>query len=229
MTEQSGERLAPVSYLPWAAPSGVRAPRTRQSFGGGKPPWGARAGRDSAADDAVLDGEGDEASVGESAPADPQARALEAENRLTRALRARSLSAAEAIDVLYESDIDPADAQEIHDRFLSYGYLDDHRLAEQIVHTHHERKGLGRSAVETEMRRRRIAEATIAAVIDELEVDDEGSAQSLAADRIRRLSSLDDETAERRLIGFLMRKGYSMSVARAAVRTAFAEAGRSRR
>jgi regulatory protein len=173
--ERSNERLAPVSYLPWAAPDA----------------------------------------------AEPSAStALEAENRLTRALRTRSLSAREAEDLLNESELEADAAQEILDRFIEYGYIDDAKLAEQIVHTHHERKGLGRSAVAAEMRRRRIGDDVIAEALEELDVDESGPAAVLAEQRVGRMGSLDDETAQRRLLGFLMRKGYSSSVARAAVKQA---------
>ena len=161
--------------------------------------------------------------------ADPERDLLEAENVLTRRLRGRSLSVAEARAVLVELELDEGAAEDLIERFERVGYLDDTRLAEQIVHTHHERKGLGRSAVEAEMRRRKLDQHAMSAVLDELSVDESGPAAELASGRLSRMSSLDDETAERRLLSFLMRKGYSSSVSREAVKTAFAAIGRRAR
>ncbi len=185
--ERSTESLAPVSYLPWAAPE----------------------------------------AVGETTPADVETTLLAAENVLTRRLRARSLSHAEAEGVLSEVGVYGEEADELLERYERLGYLDEQRLAEQIVHTHHERKGLGRSAVEAEMRRRQIDPCVIYEVLDTLDVDEVGPATALADQRARRMGDLDDATAERRLLGFLMRKGYSSSVSREAVKAALQAAGRS--
>lgn len=193
-------RLAPVSYLPWA---------------------GSETDTDAAVDEILPQRRvpGD----------DPERDLLEAENVLTRRLRGRSLSVSEARGVLVELELDGGAAEDLLERFERVGYLDDTRLAEQIVHTHHERKGLGRSAVEAEMRRRKLDQHAMSAVLDELSVDESGPAAELASGRLSRMSSLDDETAERRLLSFLMRKGYSSSVSREAVKTAFSAIGRRAR
>ena len=198
------ERLAPVAYLPWAGSEND-----------------ADAAADAVAHFAALSRE--------DAPSDPARDALAAENILTRRLRSRSLSVSEARSVLAEADLDLDATEELIERFTRIGYLDDVRLAEQIVHTHHERKGLGRSAVEAEMRRRKLDQHAVATVLDELSVDESGPATELADARLRRMSSLDDETAERRLISFLLRKGYASSVSREAVKAAFIANGRRTR
>src|SRR5690606_10858028 len=92
-------------------------------------------------------------------------------------------------------------------------------LAETLVRTQRDRKGLGRQALVAELRRRHIDPSIIESV---LEADDDGEdaeqerANELAFKKARALTSYDQETAKRRLTGFLMRKGYSSRVVRTA-------------
>jgi regulatory protein len=62
---------------------------------------------------------------------------------------------------------------------------------------------------------------------DQAEDEDVRSARldEVASDRARRLASLDRAVAERRLTAYLMRKGYSGSDVRTAVRQALDAAG----
>ncbi len=107
------------------------------------------------------------------------------------------------------------------ERLELLGILDDAALAESLVDTLHGRKGLGRTAVEHELRRRHIADDLIAYAVSEIADEDElERATALAIKRIGQLSSYDDETAKRRLNGFLARKGYSSSVIRGAMTAA---------
>jgi regulatory protein len=67
-----------------------------------------------------------------------------------------------------------------------------------------------------------------AALVEESE-DDETTQErlgDLARERARRLATLPPEVAERRLMGYLQRKGYSGSAVRAAVERALADAWR---
>jgi regulatory protein len=108
-------------------------------------------------------------------------------------------------------------------RLEGVGLIDDAALAETLVRTQRERKGLGRQAVIAELRRRHIDPTIIDAA---LEADDRGEdaeqerANELAIKKARALTSYDQETAKRRLTGFLMRKGYSSSIVRIATDTA---------
>ena len=145
-----------------------------------------------------------------------------AEKLLLSRLRSRSLSEAEAFSILEATDIDPQEASDIVAHFSELKYIDDHKLADQIIHSHHQRKGLGRTGVEAEMRRRRIHQFVIIEKLEELPDDEAERAIDLAVKRVAQLSRFDDETADRRLTGFLMRKGYTSSAVRAAVKTALA-------
>jgi regulatory protein len=71
------------------------------------------------------------------------------------------------------------------------------------------------------MRRRHISAEICASVLANLDDDSqEAQATELAIARARQLTNLDRATAERRLVGFLSRRGFTGSAVRSAVRTA---------
>ena len=183
-------------------------------------PEGA-ADRDSLAPVTYLPG----ASPADRAEADADEAADErdrAEKLLLQRLRGRSLSAAEAEKLLRSTDIDEEDVHEILERFAELHYLDEGKLADQILHSHHARKGLGRSGVAAEMRQRGLDAELITEKLDELPDDEAERATELALKRVQQLDRFDDATIDRRLTGFLMRKGYASSVVRDAVKAALA-------
>lgn len=145
-----------------------------------------------------------------------------AEKLLLQRLRGRSLSAVEAEKLLRSTDIDEEAVHEILERFVELHYLDEEKLADQIMHSHHERKGLGRSGVAAEMRQRGLDADLIAEKLDEMPDDEAERATELALKRVQQLDRFDDATIDRRLTGFLMRKGYASSVVRDAVKAALA-------
>jgi regulatory protein len=145
-----------------------------------------------------------------------------AEKLLLQRLRGRSLSVVEAEKLLRSTDIDEEAVQEILERFAELHYLDEEKLADQIMHSHHERKGLGRSGVAAEMRQRGLGAELIAEKLEEMPDDEAERATELALKRVQQLDRFDDATIDRRLTGFLMRKGYASSVVRDAVKAALA-------
>ena len=105
--------------------------------------------------------------------------------------------------------------------FSSYRTVERVFLAVTLVFTQHTRRGLGRAAIAQELKRRHIDAETIEEALAEIADDDElERATELALKRVPQLHAVDDETAKRRLNGFLARKGYGSSVVRAAIQTA---------
>ncbi|WP_460632273.1 regulatory protein RecX [Leifsonia lichenia] len=142
-------------------------------------------------------------------------------------LARRGMSRWELEQVLAKREIEPTVAQAELDRLESVGLLDDAALAVTLVYTQHNRKGLGRSAIAQELHRRHIAPELVEEALAEIADDDElERATELAMKRVGQLSTYDDETAKRRLHGFLARKGYSSSVVRQAMDAALATRGR---
>ena len=133
------------------------------------------------------------------------------------ALARRGMSVAEMRDYLVGREFPQHEADEECDRLLGVGLLDDFALAETLIRTLRQRKGLGRSGVTAELRRRKLENDAIEAALEDLDDDELARAIDLAERRAPQLRSLDAETAKRRLSGFLMRKGYSGGIVRAAV------------
>ena len=142
------------------------------------------------------------------------------------ALARKGMSSAEMTDLLEAREVDPDEVVLEVARLEAAGLLDDRVLAEHLVRTLQERKGLGRSAINAELRRRKVDQAAIDEALDTVDVDDEFErCLEVAVKRASQLRSYDRATAERRLSAFLMRRGYAGSVISAAVAQALGPVG----
>ncbi len=191
-------------------------------------PLAARRGQQGAPSAAVDHPEEVAEPVGEVAflPGVREADERRAENVSMHGLARRGMSRAEVLDLLQRREIDPIVAEAEIARLEGSGLIDDDALARTLVERLTERKKLGPSALRAELQRRRLSTATIEIALAEREVEDEGALlDGLVDDRLRRMGSLDRETAERRLLAFLARKGHGGSAARDSVRRALDEAG----
>ena len=142
------------------------------------------------------------------------------------ALARRGMSIAEMRDYLIGREFEGDEVELELDRLIGVALLDDEHLAATLVRTLRERKGLGRSALTAELRRRKLEPAAVESALDDLETGDElERATEIALRRAPQLRSLDQATAKRRLGAFLMRKGYSGSVVSAAVAAALTPSG----
>ena len=199
-----------------AGPSTGDAPLATVSYFPGVKPAETDAGPESVTDAAS------ERTFPEAAPTASEKaaarRADRAANVSMNALTRRGMSRWELEQILVSRELEPDEVEAELDRLAGVGLIDDAALAETIVRTHHERKGLGRSALVAEMRRRHIDADQIEESLAQLDGDSELTrAKELAHKRAPQLRSLDQTTAKRRLTAFLMRKGYSSSVIREAV------------
>jgi regulatory protein len=150
-------------------------------------------------------------------------RSARAHNVSMHALTRRGVSSAEMTDLLRKRDLEEQDVAVEVLRLEQVGLLNDTELAATLVMQMRERKGLGRSAITSELRRRKLdASAIEEALGDAYESGDDEltRAREIAIKRAPQLRSLDPETARRRLGAFLMRKGYSGSIVASAVAAA---------
>ena len=201
MAETDG-RLAPVTYL----------------FGG--PDADGHARRPSVSpphdDDAPVvwnDSWGDDVASLASAPT-----SADAEKISLKALSRKSLSRREVEKALRAAELDDDVIEAECDRLTRVGLIDDSALAQTLVGTLQERKGLGRTAIAAELARRMIAPAAIEYALELVDSSDEiARARELARKRAGQLTGLDRDAAVRRLSGYLARRGYSGSAIRAAV------------
>lgn len=202
-------RLARVSAH-WASPDGSddraeRAPSSRSS---------ARSRRDADAEQA------------DDAPETLDAQRRRAENVSMHALTRRGVSSAELARVLRDRDLDEEVVADEVARLERVGLLDDAQLARDLVEVGQRRKGLGRQALAGELRQRGLAAEVVEAALDDIDDDDEqGRADEWARKRASSLRGLDRETAERRLNGYLQRRGYRGEVVRRAVERALPRGG----
>ncbi|WP_341952214.1 regulatory protein RecX [Salinibacterium sp. TMP30] len=139
-----------------------------------------------------------------------------------RALARRGMSSYEMTQFLGTREFEADEIEGEVERLEGSGLLDDAALAETLTRTLRERKGLGASAISAELRRRKIDQEHISAVLDVERDEEQERANEIALKRAPQLRSLDSVTAKRRLSGFLMRKGYSGSIVSAAVTAALA-------
>lgn len=222
MSVADGERIAPVTYLFGAAPAEETESGSSSSADVVEAPSIARV-RFTAEPES------------ESAPAETRVPKTKApakgsfdrvSNVSMYALARRGMSSREMRDYLIGREFEHAEVDEEITRLEGVGLLDDAQLAETLVRTLRDRKGLGRSALTAELRRRHLDALAIEQSLAVLEDDDElQRAIEIATKRAPQLRSLDADTAKRRLGAFLMRKGYSGSVVSAAVQQALVPSG----
>lgn len=141
---------------------------------------------------------------------------------LTGAPRSRA-SLAEA---LRRKEIPDEVAGQVLDRLTEVGLIDDLAYADAFVATRHRDRGLGRTALQAELRRKGVDTAVIAQAITALDSDAERDrARSLVARRVDASMAAGPVAARRRLIALLARRGYGPSVAVGVVDDALREYG----
>lgn len=200
-----GEHLARVSYLPGVQPAEV-AESSSRSEAPAAPVWTAPV---------VAEPQGERPAPGA------------AHHVGISALARRGLSRREMERHLRDRDFEEPDIAAELARLEADGYLDDMALAQNLVGTLQERKGLGRSAIAAELTRRLLVPAAIEYGLELIDSGDELSrARDIAIKRAGQLRGLDRDTAVRRLTSYLARRGYGGSTIRAAVEQAIPSSNR---
>lgn len=146
----------------------------------------------------------------------------EASDLLVRALARSPKSIREAESFLStKTELGPREREQIVNRMVDLGYLDDAALAEQLVGGSLSRKGLGRGGMSRELRKRGLTDDVIHEVLGEFDGSEEFErALELARERASRFRGLDYETAQRRLYGYLARRGFGGDIVGRAVKAA---------
>ncbi len=146
-------------------------------------------------------------------------------------LTGRARSRQELSDKLAAKGVPAEIATRLLDRFEEVGLVDDGAFARTWVSQRQSAsgggKGLARRALAQELRRKGIDDETAEAALDELDPgEEEVAARELVRRKLRSLARFDDQTATRRLVGMLARKGYSSGLAFSIVRDELRSAGR---
>ncbi len=162
------------------------------------------------------------------AAAEPTRASRRAENVALAALTRHDTTEGEIRAKLVAKGLDEGDVEAELERLRRVGLIDDAAFAARLIERLRERKGLGDQAIRSTLRGRLVPQDVIDVVLADQAEDEETAAerlQEVADDRARKLGSLSRVVAERRLMAFLMRKGYSGSSVRTAVRAALEGAG----
>ena len=139
-------------------------------------------------------------------------------------LTASAKSRHQLAQVLAKRAVPPEAAQEALDRFSELGYIDDEAFARSWVESRQRSRGLSASALRRELRDKGI-EAELADEVIAQTVTDHGereAASRLVDKKLRSMRGLDRDTATRRLVGMLGRKGYGPGLSYSVVREALA-------
>lgn len=145
----------------------------------------------------------------------------ELETMLLKKLHRQDMSRVEVELWLTEREAVEGDAQALIEKCERLGYIDDVRLAQELVARLGDRQHKSKGVIQRELHNRKLDSVAIHEALAELSDDSElGKAIEIAESRARQLSNLEPEVAKRRLLGFLARRGYSGSTAMTAMRTA---------
>ncbi|WP_091512982.1 MULTISPECIES: regulatory protein RecX [Amycolatopsis] len=120
--------------------------------------------------------------------------------------------------------------EELRERLLgkldSSGLVDDAAFAEQWVRSRHTYQGLARTALVAELKRKGVDGEVAAQAAGEIDREsEEQKARELVRKRLRSMTAVDEQTAIRRLLGTLARKGYPQGLAYSVVRDELRKAG----
>jgi len=145
-----------------------------------------------------------------------------------RLLARKSRSSGELRRELSALGHDAPDVEAVLLEFEGNLYLDDLGLARVLAEGLRERKRASRAQIRAKLRERLLPDGVIETVLVELHDEQEHELLRAAAEeRARRLRGLDRQTAERRLLGFLARRGWSGEAAIRACREALDGLGSS--
>jgi regulatory protein len=214
--------MSNVTFLPWVSPEDDSTP-VSHTKGPSDPPGGLFGGTTPRVKFVeALEPEPDTEPESEPEP-ENAFNADKVEATLLRKLHSHDMTVREAEIWLNEQFASREEIADWVEKFTRLGYLNDERLAVELATRLSERKGQSRSIISRELRRRGVDAGAAEAALDGLDSGaEENQAAELALTRVRQFSRLDDATAERRLVGFLSRRGYTGQVVREATKAAMA-------
>jgi regulatory protein len=133
----------------------------------------------------------------------------------------RPRSAREVRDHLARKGISETSVNAALDRLGQIGYLNDQAFAEVWVRDRVASKALSPRALRYELRQKGVADEIISDLL--AEQDAEATAYQAALTQARKLRRYDRQTAQQKLMGYLLRRGFSGSVARQAIHQVLTE------
>ncbi len=141
-----------------------------------------------------------------------------------RILGIRDHSKAELGQKLADRGFDDQTVEETVQKLVGYGYIDDERFAQSVIRSY---SGLGRGGITRQMQKRGIDPQIWRPLVDQIDSEEEFSRALEAARKHTtpsKIASLSKEVWQRRLVGFLARRGFSTQTAFAVCGALSAEA-----
>ena len=136
-------------------------------------------------------------------------------NKLTRGPRSRF----QLQQMLIKYEVPEDIAEELLDRFTDVSLIDDAAFAKAFAHDRRATRGLSKAALKRELGKLGVAPQLIQDALEGIENDDE---YQLAVDLVRRrwnsVKNLDWQARQRRLSGFLGRRGFGGNIVSTAIR-----------
>lgn len=148
-------------------------------------------------------------------PNDPTPEKLEqrAKNVLLFQLSRSMKTRYQLANILKKREIPDDIANAVLDRFTEAQLIDDAAFARAFVNSRMAISGKSKSVIARELKQKGVSaqDAQDALSVIDSELEDQ-TAYSVAKKRYQQLSSLDPEVRRRRLMGFLLRRGFSSSL-----------------
>ncbi len=150
-----------------------------------------------------------------------------AKNIALRLLSGRAYTQREIQDKLFSKDCSEQAVVETLKTLDRLGLIDDRRFARQFVEERMRLKPAGRMLLLRDLKRRGVPEAIVVEVLDDMfaEADPVATATDMLVRRAHRYCGLPRDKALSRMYGFLGRRGFDASVARAAAQVVWKEIG----
>lgn len=163
-------------------------------------------------------GESDGESLDQPRLLSPEKLEQRARNVLLHQLARSAKSTAQLRKILEQREIPSDIAERVIERFTEVGLIDDAAYAETVVNSRRNFKGLAKSAIKRELNEKGLSPELVEAAISEITPEDDfESAKQLAVRRYRQMVHLEKAVRQRRLAGYLQRKGYASNSVFAAI------------
>ena len=144
----------------------------------------------------------------------PEEALVQARAAALRLLAHRERSRGELRSRLSAKGYDRVVVDRVLDRLEEAGLQSDGRFAETFAADAQRGRGLSSLAVQGELRRRGVGRDLAAEAATERPEDEEARARNVAARRAGRMTGLPREVLQRRIVGFLARRGYPPDLCR---------------
>ncbi|MCU1680755.1 MAG: recX [Amycolatopsis sp.] len=149
----------------------------------------------------------------------PEERRKKAKEICFDLLAARPRAQGELRQTLRRKGFDDETIEVLLGKLDKAGLVDDAAFAELWVQARHTHRGLSRTAIVAELKRKGVDEEIAVAAASEVDREsEEQRARELVRKKLRSLGEVDEQTAIRRLLGVLGRKGYPQGLSYSVIR-----------